>query len=356
MCKRILKFQTTTSGDVPFFKIGTFGKNPDAFISQDIYNRYKKKYHFPKKGEILISAAGTIGRTVIYNGDPAYFQDSNIIWVSNNEKTVKNKFLYYVYQIKKWETANGTIARLYNDIIREIIIIIPLLPEQNRIVKVLETWDKAIEKLERKIEIKKNVKKGLMQRLLTGKLRLAGFTGEWKEVRLGEVCRVKRGDMITEKCLEIGNIPVIAGGKQPAYYNNKSNYRGKTITVSGSGASAGFVNFFDEQIFASDCSVVKANDDTNIEFIFYFLKDKQQYIYSLQSGGAQPHVYPRDLSRIILDIPKKKEQDAISDIINSFNRGVKLLENKLKILKAQKKFLLNNLVTGRIRVPESVKA
>lgn len=94
MCKRIMKHQTSDIGEVPFFKIGTFGKEADAFISYELYDEYKNKYSFPRKGEILISASGTIGRTVIYDGQDAYFQDSNIIWIQNDESKVLNKYLY----------------------------------------------------------------------------------------------------------------------------------------------------------------------------------------------------------------------------------------------------------------------
>ena len=114
MCKRIMKHQTSDIGEVPFFKIGTFGKEADAFISYDLYDEYKNKYSFPRKGEILISASGTIGRTVIYDGQDAYFQDSNIIWIQNNESKVLNKYLYYYYQIIEWNVEGGTIKRLYN--------------------------------------------------------------------------------------------------------------------------------------------------------------------------------------------------------------------------------------------------
>ncbi|CAG1772005.1 hypothetical protein BAC3_02254 [uncultured bacterium] len=141
MCKRIMKHETSNVGDIPFFKIGTFGKTPDAFISSQLFEEYKKKYNYPLKGEVLISAAGTIGRTVIYNGEPAYFQDSNIVWLSNNETKVTNKFLYYYYKIIKWETEGGTIPRLYNDNILRTKIPIPPLSEQERIVAILDKFD-----------------------------------------------------------------------------------------------------------------------------------------------------------------------------------------------------------------------
>ena len=142
MCKRIMKAETSPVGDVPFFKIGTFGKEPDAFISQEKYDEYRKAFSFPKKGDILISAAGTIGRTVIYDGKPAYYQDSNIVWIDNDESKVLNKYLYYCYAMKPWSiSTGGTIARLYNDNISKAKIPVPPLEEQERIVAILDRFD-----------------------------------------------------------------------------------------------------------------------------------------------------------------------------------------------------------------------
>lgn len=144
MCKRIFKDQTVPTGDIPFYKIGTFGKSPDSYISEMLYNEYRSKYSFPKKGDILLSASGTIGRTVVYDGKPAYFQDSNIIWLDNDEKTVTNKYLYHVYKIVKWQTEGGTIQRLYNDNLKKIKIQVPPIAEQNRIVAILDKFDKLV--------------------------------------------------------------------------------------------------------------------------------------------------------------------------------------------------------------------
>ena len=92
MCKRIMKDQTSEKGDIPFFKIGTFGGKADAYISRELFEDYKEKYSYPKKGEILISAAGTIGRTVVFNGEDAYFQDSNIVWISKTSNWFSTHF------------------------------------------------------------------------------------------------------------------------------------------------------------------------------------------------------------------------------------------------------------------------
>ena len=142
MCKRILKSETNTIEGVPFYKIGTFGGKADAYISKEIFEKYRMEYPYPKKGDILISAAGTIGRTVIFDGEPAYFQDSNIVWIENDESQVLNKYLYYFYQMKPWKASiGGTISRLYNDDIRKTKIPVPPLAEQERIVAILDRFD-----------------------------------------------------------------------------------------------------------------------------------------------------------------------------------------------------------------------
>jgi len=142
MCKRIMKSETNANGDIPFFKIGTFGKEPDAYITKEKFEEYKTAYSYPKKGDILISAAGTIGRTVVFDGNPAYYQDSNIVWIANDESLVLNSYLHYCYQLQPWNiSTGGTIARLYNDNISKAKIYVPSIEEQKRIVSILSRFD-----------------------------------------------------------------------------------------------------------------------------------------------------------------------------------------------------------------------
>lgn len=179
MCHRIFRDETAEIGEVPFYKIGTFGAEADAFITKKLFEEYKSKYSYPKNGEILISAAGTIGRTVVYNGESAYYQDSNIVWLHNDEKCVYNAFLYHLYQIINWAiTTGGSVARLYNDNIKKTKIDLPTLPEQTAIAERLTTADKEIELLTQELEQQKLVKKYLMQQLLTGKIRVKGANVE----------------------------------------------------------------------------------------------------------------------------------------------------------------------------------
>ena len=174
MCKRILKSQTNSISGIPFYKIGTFGKEPDAYISEETYKEYINKYNYPKKGDILISCAGTIGRTIVYDGQPAYFQDSNIVWLEHNEKIVLNKYLMYCYSLEPWNiSTGGTIARLYNDNILRAEIPVPPLEEQERIVNILDRFEKLCndisEGLPAEIEARKKQYEFYRDKLLTFK-------------------------------------------------------------------------------------------------------------------------------------------------------------------------------------------
>jgi type I restriction enzyme M protein len=154
MCKRIFKNQTSDSGDIPFYKIGTFGKQPDAYISREVYEDYKAKFSHPKKGDILLSTSGTIGRTVVFDGKPAYFQDSNIVWLDNDESLVTNEYLYLIYQTIKWVTTKGgTIERLYNKLIKNTEIPLPPLSVQKKIVTQIEGEQEMVNGNKKLIEI-----------------------------------------------------------------------------------------------------------------------------------------------------------------------------------------------------------
>ena len=171
MCKRIMKNQTSHQGDVPFYKIRTFGGTADAYISRELYNEYKEQYHFPKPGSILISAAGTIGRAVPYDGKDAYFQDSNIVWIENDETLVLNSYLFYFYKVANWKTDDGTIKRLYNDRLLNTAIPVPSLSKQHRIVDCLDKFDTLVNDLTSglpaEIEVRRKQYEYYRDRLLT---------------------------------------------------------------------------------------------------------------------------------------------------------------------------------------------
>lgn len=166
MCKRIFKSETREKGEIPFYKIGTFGSSPDAFISRALYDEYKEKYPYPEVSDILISASGTIGRTVIYMGEKAYYQDSNIIWLKIDKSKLSNNFLVYFYEIAKWNNVEGsTIKRLYNSDILSTVIKFPSLKEQNAIGSFFRHLDDALVLQNQQLQTLKNIKQAFLEKM-----------------------------------------------------------------------------------------------------------------------------------------------------------------------------------------------
>ena len=146
---------------------------------------------------------------------------------------------------------------------------------------------------------------------------------KWPMVRLGEACEVKKGNPIIRKDAVDGPIPIIAAGQQPSGYHNKFNREGETITVSASGAYAGFVAYFDEPIFASDCSTISCNGEQVLpRFLFRILKYKQDSIYELQVGMGQPHVYPKDIADLQVPLPPLDVQRELVAEIEGYQRVI----------------------------------
>ena len=182
MCRRIFKEQTSETGDIPFYKIGTFGAEPDAFISRELFEEYKSKYPYPKKGDILISASGSIGRTVEFAGNNEYFQDSNIVWLSHDER-LSNSFLKCFYSVVKWAGIEGsTIKRLYNDNILNTVICMPSVPEQEHIGLFFENLDNLITLHQRQPFLHSTPEISLTVQLIH-----PFYTSSWEQRKFGEV-------------------------------------------------------------------------------------------------------------------------------------------------------------------------
>ena len=164
MNKRIFKDETSENGDIPFYKIGTFGGTADAFISKEKFKEYKEKYPYPEIGDILISASGSIGRTVVYNGEDAYYQDSNIVWLKHDQQ-LDNSYLQQYYKIIKWSGIEGTtIKRLYNkNILETNIFLPPSVYEQQAIGSYFSNLDNLIKSHQEKISQLETLKKKLLQ-------------------------------------------------------------------------------------------------------------------------------------------------------------------------------------------------
>ena len=181
MCRRIFKEQTSETGDIPFYKIGTFGADPDAFISRELFEEYKSKYPYPQKGDILISASGSIGRAVEFAGNNEYFQDSNIVWLNHDER-LSNPFLKCFYSVVKWAGIEGsTIKRLYNDNILNTVICMPSVPEQKRIGLFFENLDNLITLHQRKCVFLFGFFQAFISMIFTAS------TFSWEQRKLGEL-------------------------------------------------------------------------------------------------------------------------------------------------------------------------
>lgn len=167
-----------------------------------------------------------------------------------------------------------------------------------------------------------------------------------KLVFLSEVSEIRKGTSITKEKTKEGNIPVIAGGQEPAYFHNESNREGNVITISASGAYAGFVNYFENEIFASDCNTVISKDENQIstKLIFEFLKSIQKEIYGLQRGQAQPHVYGEDISKIQIPLPPLDIQQKIVSEIEVLEAKEKKAKEEIETLKIKITEIFNSKI------------
>ena len=166
MCKRILASQTNTEEGVPFYKIGTIGNAPDAYISKELFDDYKTKYNYPHKGEVMITCAGTVGKCVIYDGKDAYYQDSNIVWIDNPSQCISNSFLYHLLAKVDWRKLNSTtIIRIYNDDLRNLKLNYPQIEEQQKISRLLSLLDERIATQNKVIDKLQSLIRGLNNHL-----------------------------------------------------------------------------------------------------------------------------------------------------------------------------------------------
>jgi len=352
MCKRILKEQTTESGDVPFYKIGTFGKEPDAFIPRTLYEYFKSAYPYPKKGTILISAAGTIGRTVVFDGTDAYFQDSNIVWIDNKEDKVKNSYLEHYFKVISWKSENGgTISRLYNDNLRSTFICYPKdKDEQSRIATALSDVDELIETLKKLIEKKRNIKQGAMQDLLTGKRRLPGFTDEWMEYRLDEVLSYEQpySYLVSSTDYTEAGIPVLTAGKTFILgytFEDIGVYDNLPVIIFDDFVTESKYVDFPFKVKSSAMKMLRLRDDNNVLKVVFEIMQRIKFPMT-----EHKRYWISDYSRIKILLPSPNEQKAILAVVDDFDDEIRLLENKLTKYQSLKQGMMQQLLTGKIRL------
>ncbi len=376
MCKRILKDQTLPVGDIPFYKIGTFGKTANAFIPAELFEEYRARFSFPKVGDILISASGTIGRCVVYDGKPAYFQDSNIVWIDNDEKLVANEYLLHFYGACNWNPSKGaTISRLYNDDLRKIKINFPSsILEQQRIVAILDQAFADIEKARANAE--KNLKNA--RELFDSYLnQVFSQRGEgWVEKPLGDViCKTHTKDprknpelkflyvdvsSVSNTTLEITEATELLGKDAPSRARRVIS-EGNVIfaTVRPTLKRIAIVpNRLDGEICSTGYFVFETSDELNNRYLYYFL---QSYCFmgemeKLQSGASYPAVNDSQVKQTIIKYPSITEQQSIVVSMDKLSKQVQQLEKgcqeKLDSLEELKKSLLQKAFSGELTKTE----
>lgn len=177
-----------------------------------------------------------------------------------------------------------------------------------------------------------------------------------KTLKLGQICKISKGKTITRSTATEGKVPVIGGGLGPSYYHDKSNIQSPVITISASGANAGFVNYWNEPIWASDCTTIIEMDDSPalLGYIYKYLQSRQEFINSeLRRGSAQPHVYPSDISELEIKLPSKELQCEIVEKLDSAFLEIDLLEENLKLIDGKANELLQSLQSEALTSIES---
>ena len=364
MCKRVFKEQTREVGDVPFFKIGTFGGVPDAYISKSLFDELKSKYAYPEVGTILLSASGTIGRQVEYQGEDAYYQDSNIVWLEHDD-TVLDSYLKQFYSVVKWQGLEGsTIKRLYNKTILDTPFYRPSLPEQRKIADLLSAVDDVISAQEAEVAAWEKRKKGVMQKLFSQEVRFKADDGsnfpDWEEKTLGEICEQLKASIDprnnpTKQFIEY-SMPAydnhmaaqaVLGQSMnsarkilsaPCVLINKLNVRKRRIWV---------VEHPEDNAVCSSEFVPLTSAEFDLRFLGYLAMTDSftGYLLDCSSGSSnsQKRVTPDTILQYLVSLPSLPEQRKIADCLTSLGDVIAKAKDELYAWRELKKGLLQQM-------------
>ena len=354
MCRRIFKEQTSESGDIPFYKIGTFGGQADAFISEELFAEYRSKYPYPKEGDILISASGSIGRTVEFTGGNEYFQDSNIVWLSHDDR-LDNTFLKYFYSVVKWAGIEGsTIKRLYNDNILHTVISMPSVAEQKKIGAFFKELDHLITLHQRKLDRLKNIKKSMLDKMfpkdgeVVPEIRFKGFTDAWEQRKLGDVFKYEQPQTYIVENTEYDDknkIPVLTAGQSfilgytdEHFGIKEANQRNPVIIFDDFTTSSHYVDFpFKVKSSAIKLLTLSTTKD-NVYCAYNVLKN-----ISYLPVSHERH-WISTFTKFDILLPKSvDEQELIGEYFKLLDKLITLHQRKLDKLKNIKKSMLDNM-------------
>lgn len=368
MNKRIFKEETSEVGEVPFYKIGTFGGEPDSFITRDKFEEYKSKYPYPEIGDILISASGSIGRTVEYQGEEAYFQDSNIVWLKHDER-LDNSFLKQFYSIVKWQGVEGTtIKRLYNKNILETPIGLPSISEQSAIGSLFRTLDDLLVSYKDNLTNYQSLKATMLSKMFpkagqtVPEIRLDGFKGEWELLEIndladdfqsggtpktnvqeywdGDIPWIQSSDLETNCLFEI---KVQKSISEKGLKNSSAKIIPKDSIAVVTRVGVGKLVVMRHEYATSQDFLSLSNLKSNIEFTAYLLyRLLQKEITQLQGTSIKGITKVELLSKKVL-IPSLLEQQAIGSYFSNLDQLITSYQEKISQLETLKKKLLQEM-------------
>ena len=360
MCKRILVSQTNTEDGVPFYKIGTIGSTPDAYISKELFDDYKVKYNYPRKGEVMITCAGTVGKCVVYDGEDAYFQDSNIVWIDNPTQYISNGFLFHLLSKVDWRKLNSTtIIRIYNDDLRNLKMSYPRKEEQQKISHLLSLLDERIATQNKIIYKLKSLIRGIMVELQKRGLS----NGTWKKVLLSNVLTER--NELNKSLYPVYSVSVIQGIVNQMEYLGRSfaasdtskyhvvHYGDLVYTKSPTGSFPyGIIkqSYNQNEVAVSPLyGVYEPKTFSTGVFLHEYFKSELNtlnYLHPLVQKGAKNTINianQRFLESYVAIPMNANELLAISKLLCSLNTKLEFLQNILKQSQGQKQYLLRQM-------------
>ncbi|MBP1540538.1 MAG: restriction endonuclease subunit S [Prevotella sp.] len=327
-----------------------------------------------KKGDVLIAMTGShinqiasvVGRVGRVRYDDVTVLNQRVGKIVNKDDSLSClDFIYYYlsqYDVKVElaQKAGGAAnqANISPSDIKNLMIPCPPLEVQHRIATILSRYDSLIENYQKQIKLLEEAVQRLYKEWFVD-LHFPGHENTkivdgvpegWTPSKLGQLAEFKRGKTITKKDAVEGTIPVVAGGLEPAYYCNRSNTAERVITVSGSGANAGFTRMYFERVWASDCSFVDASTTPFLHFVYCYLKDNKTTIDNMQKGAAQPHVYAKDINSLEISIPVESILKSFEKNVSKYFDTISSLQSQIRLLTEARDRLLPRLMSGDIKV------
>ena len=328
-------------------------------FEQHELDRYGLKY-----GDIVMCEGGEPGRCAIWKEQHSSMMIQKALHRIRPHDCLRPEFLYYFF-LHKGRTGHlaslftgSTIKHLPREKLALVEVPLPPRSAQDQIASVLSAYDDLIESNRRRIQLLEQAARLLYKEWFVH-LRFPGHEHTrtidgvpegWERQSLGEFATILKGKNITKETIEEGDVPVVAGGLKPAYYHNAANASGPVITVSASGANAGHVALYHQDVWASDCSYLSSSDNSEIWFLYLSMKYCQAEITGMQQGAAQPHVYPKHLKRLGLLLPSRNLRDLFKETVEVCFLQIANLEKQTEKLAKARDLLLPKLMNGEVAV------